>query len=148
LNKIEFAKLNDRAILPTRKHPQDAGIDLYANGNYMIYPGKDKIVRTGISVKIPTGYFGLIKPKGKSNHLVGAGVIDEGYQGELLIKCVNYRKEATTIVITHGAAIAQLLLIPTIYPKIEEVSINELYLEESDRGKTGGIVTELNNEPR
>ena len=30
MNKIKAAKLNENAVLPTRKHPNDAGIDFYA----------------------------------------------------------------------------------------------------------------------
>ena len=42
-----------------------------------------------MTVEIPAGYVGLVKPKGRNDHLLGAGVVDAGYQGEILVKVVN-----------------------------------------------------------
>ena len=35
-----------------------------------------------------------IRPKGRNNHLVGSGIVDAGYQGEILVKVVNYSWKA------------------------------------------------------
>jgi dUTP pyrophosphatase len=142
---VNFSKVSSDAFLPTRKNKTDAGIDLFCNGNYLIKPHETKIIKTGIRVKIPKGFFGLLKPKSKNNHLVGAGVIDEGFQGEILVKVVNTNNELLQV-LTNGAPVAQLLLIPTIYFIINEVEDDKLYTEESVRGKSGGIVSQLRME--
>ena len=94
MDKIRFACLHDGAyIFPNRKHPTDAGIDLYANldeyKSLVISNNNYEIVNTGVTVEIPEGYFGWITNKSKSNFLVGAGIVDQNYQGELLVKIFN-----------------------------------------------------------
>jgi dUTP pyrophosphatase len=144
MSKIKIAKLYEGAVLPTRKNFTDAGLDLYAfvenKGYSFIAPNSMGIVRTGITIEIPKGYFGLIKPKSKSNFLVGAGVVDESYQGELLVKLFSY----TGYTLVTGDPIAQLLIIPCITPEVEEVSTNDIHQVKTMRGKTGGIVSDLN----
>ena len=66
-DKIKFSRLDKKARMPTRNNEKDAGIDLYALGRLEINPGEYGIVRTGIRVKFPDGFFGLIKPKGGVN---------------------------------------------------------------------------------
>ena len=138
MDRIKVAKLQEDAILPTRKHPDDAGIDFYAVETRLIQPNNFRIVKTGITVEIPKGYVGLMKPKSRSNFLLGAGVIDAGYQGEIQIKVVNVGME--TLTIHHGDAVAQMLIIPVETPAVEEVPLEEIHMEASERGATGGIL--------
>ena len=142
MTSIKFSRLHQDAILPTRKHPKDAGIDLYCIQNCSIKPGCSEIVKTGVSVELPENCFGLLKPKSSNNHLVGAGVIDQDYRGELLVKVINYNLN-NLLVITKGAGIAQLLVIPINYPEIVEVSNVD---KNTERGDSGGIATQLLNE--
>lgn len=143
--QINVSRVNPDAILPTRNNETDAGIDLYCNNNHIIPPLETRIIRTGIRIDIPEGYFGLIKPKSKNTHLVGAGIVDEGYQGEILVKIININKELTQV-LTRGTAVAQLVLIPTIYPKIAVVDDDVIFKSKSDRGNSGGILTQLRME--
>ena len=83
---LKFAKLDPRAVSPGRKHPEDAGIDVYALEACSVAPFSHKVLRTGVTFDVPAGTFLLVKPKGRNNHLTGSGVIDAGYQGEILIK--------------------------------------------------------------
>ena len=86
MKTIKAARLQENAVLPTRKHPDDAGIDFYAAEEKVIPPHAMDVVGTGITVEIPQGYVGLMMPKSRNDHLLGAGVIDAGYQGEIRIK--------------------------------------------------------------
>lgn len=138
LSRLRFARLRPDAQRPTRKHPQDAGADVYAAQSVRIAAHGVGIVPTGITVEIPAGYVGLVKPKGRSDHLVGAGVVDAGYQGELLIKVVNPSPQPLTFAV--GDAVAQLLILPIETPALEEVSPHEIHREASPRGASGGIV--------
>ena len=138
MKTIKAAKLREDAILPTRKHPDDAGIDFYSVDSVWIQPNNFKIVKTGITVEIPKGYVGLMKPKSRSNFLLGAGVIDAGYQGEIQIKVANVG--LGTLTIAYGDAIAQMLIVPVETPAVEEVPLSGIHQEASERGATGGIL--------
>ena len=87
-------RLSENAILPTKGSPLAAGYDLYAAGNSMV-PAKGKaIVKTGLSMKIPTGNYGRVAPRSglAAKHFidVGAGVIDEDYRGEVGVVLFNF----------------------------------------------------------
>jgi dUTP pyrophosphatase len=139
--EIKYAKLFSDAKAPTRKHLTDAGLDFYILDTVSIHPHTSYTAHTGITVEIPEGYFMLMKPKGKADFLVGAGVVDEGYQGEILVKIVNISDQYCTIY--AGEAIVQGVLIPTIYPI--PVEYKEIHSEKTDRGATGGIMSSLSH---
>lgn len=138
MNKIKAAKLNENAILPTRKHPNDAGIDFYAAEPIVIAAHDFGVVKTGITLEIPKGFVGLLMPKSRNNHLLGAGVVDAGYQGEIQIKIANIKDESLEI--GYGQAVGQMLIIPIETPEIEEIDIAVIHSEVSERGATGGIL--------
>lgn len=138
MQTIRIARLRPNAVLPTRKHPADAGMDLYAAEAVTIAPHSVAIVPTGVTVEIPEGTVGLVKPKGRSDHLLGAGVVDAGYQGEILVKVVNPFDRP--LLFEAGAAVGQLVLLPVLTPAVEEVSPEVVHRQASSRGATGGIV--------
>ncbi len=138
METIRIARLRPDAILPSRKHPQDAGLDLYAVETTLVAPHGFAIVPTGITMEIPAGLVGLIKPKGRSNHLMGAGVVDAGYQGEILVKVSNPSDYPLTF--APGDPIGQIILLPVLTPQVEEVSSDRIHTNTSERGGNGGIV--------
>ena len=138
MKTIKAAKLRDDAIIPTRKHPDDAGIDFYSAEEKTVMPHSFGVVGTGITVEIPAGFVGLLKPKSRNDHLVGAGVVDAGYQGEIRIKIANVTDEPLDI--HFGQAVAQMLLIPVVTPEVEAVSPEFIHQESTARGATGGIL--------
>lgn len=138
MDKIVVAKLHPDATLPARKHGDDAGLDFYALGNYVILPNSVKVVYTGVTVEWPKGIMGLAKPKGSHNHLIGAGVIDAGYQGEIVFKVFNPLMD--NIIIRDGEAVAQVVLLPIVIPDLlVEVHIDNIHKDVTDRGMSGGI---------
>ncbi len=133
-----IAKLHPDAKLPSRNHRDDAGLDFYALGNYVILPNSMKVVYTGITVEWPKGTMGLTKPKGSSKHLIGAGVIDAGYQGEVVFKVFNTLMD--NLIIRDGDAVAQVVILPVIIPDLlVEVNLDRIHKEKTARGNTGGI---------
>ena len=138
MDKIKAARLQANAILPTRKHSDDAGIDLYAVEPVVIKPHTFGIVRTGITVEIPKGFVGLMKPKSRNDHLLGAGVIDAGYQGEIQIKVANISDDP--LYIEYGQAVGQMMILPVETPQVEEVPLDQIHKTVSERGATGGIL--------
>lgn len=137
VDALVVAKLEEDAILPTRKHDGDAGVDFYALHDVLIGPGQMRVVRTGITVQLPYHYFGLLKPKSSSDQFIGAGVIDPDYQGEILFKIHNPHDDATSFL--AGQPVGQMVLIPIVRPSVVEVGIDEIHQEETERGATGGI---------
>lgn len=119
--------------LPTRKNPTDAGLDLYSNKNIFLREGEATVIPTGVSIELPPNTFGLIKPKSRHDFAIGAGVVDEGYRGEIMVKILP--SEAAYI--KKGDPIAQLLVLPVLYPAIKEVK----KLSKTPRGKTAGITS-------
>ncbi len=140
MQTIKIARLHQNAILPNRKHVDDAGLDVYACQDVLIHPHSQDIVPTGITIEVPPGYVALLKPKGRNNHLLGAGVVDAGYQGEILVKIFNPLDDPLTI--KSGDAVGQILLIPIITPAVLEVGLEEIHKNQSKRGPNGGIVTQ------
>src|SRR3954471_16673190 len=115
--ELPVAKLKDKAVLPTRAHQGDAGLDLYACEAAHIGPGERWSVGTGVGVEIPAGHAGLVLPRSglARDHgiaLVNApGLIDSGYRGELRVLLLN-TDPAETFRVEPGDRIAQLLLTP------------------------------------
>ena len=136
--QLPVAKLTDNAVLPTRAHEGDAGLDLYACESAHIGPGERWGVGTGVAVEIPDGHAGLVLPRSglARDHgisLVNApGLIDSGYRGELKVILLNTDQEAP-FVVDHGMRIAQLVVLPI--PELELVELDEL--PETERGVRG-----------
>lgn len=134
---LRFSRLSSNAAAPTRKHPADAGVDVFASESLLIPPFSYRVVRTGVTFEIPDGTMLEIRPKGRNDHLIGAGVVDAGYQGEILVKIVNYSWKPLRI--RKGDAIAQLVQLPVICELLEEVPLHTLHEQRSERGPEGGI---------
>jgi dUTP pyrophosphatase len=138
VQQLPILKLKDEAILPTRAHPGDAGLDLYACEAAHIGPGERWGVGTGVGVEIPEGHAGLVLPRSglARDHgisLVNApGLIDSGYRGELRVLLLN-TDPAETFRVEAGDRIAQLVLTPIATPEPVEAA----ELTESVRGRGG-----------
>jgi dUTP pyrophosphatase len=132
---LKVKKLEEEAKIPTRKHITDAGMDVYALEEVIIPSHQIEVVRTGVIADFPDSTVALVWPKSRSDFLVGAGVIDCGYQGEILVKVTNISSNPLKIEKHQG--LAQIVIVPVICPPVEEV--DNIHQEESDRGATGGI---------
>jgi len=133
--KIGYELLESGAIAPTRNYKGDAGLDFYPLYNYFIPPRNFRVVHTAITVKLPDGYNGLLKPKGSSCHLVGSGVIENNYQGEILFKIFNATDD--TICLRREDAIGQMILLIALSP--EPVLCRDIHKVKTNRGDSGGI---------
>ena len=150
--KIKIKLLNSLAKMPTRADNGAAGYDIYASEYAILRPFERKVIKTGISIEIPPGYYGRIAPRSglavKNGIDVMAGVIDSSYRNEVGVVLINLaiigsqmNPDLLTIMtggandfrINAGDRIAQLI-IEKYYPfDFEEVD----NLSESDR--TGGF---------
>lgn len=134
---LKFARLDADAALPKRRHASDAGVDVFASADCWIPPFSCRVVPTGLTFSVPEGTFLEVRPRGRNNHLIGAGVIDAGYQGEILVKVVNYSWKPLRI--RRGDAIAQLVHLPVLCEPLEETPLEALHAQATPRGASGGI---------
>ena len=126
--KILIKKLNNDAKIPSFALTGDVGMDLYSVADLTIKPGERVSCPTGIAIKIPEGYAGLIWDKSGPSHKFGiktlGGVFDSNYTGEYLIGLVNLSGE--DFIIEKGQKIAQVLFQKIEIPEIEEVAELEI----------------------
>ncbi len=128
-------QLKPGAQLPYRAHPTDAGADLMSNEDLEIYPNEQKLVDTGIAIKIPQGFAGFVynrSSQGKKGITIphSVGVIDSGYRDTIKVLLKNIGDDPYKI--TAGDRIAQLVI-----QKVELVGFKDIW-NDSTRG-TGGF---------
>lgn len=136
--------LDKNAILPTRAHPWDGGMDLYAPeanavpgaicvGTFEVLCGS-AIIDTGVHVAIPEGCVGLVKSRSglmTKHGITTDGTIDSGYTGPIKVCLINHSSKRYDI--KPGERIAQLVILPCLLPELELVDS----LDETDRGDNG-----------
>lgn len=138
--QLKFKKLSDKAVLPSKAHATDAGLDLTCTSiNTMVNECGQLLLQyhTDIAVEIPEGYVGLLFPRSsvckKSLSLTNSvGVIDAGYRGEIMAVFRN-TTDVIPAVYKEGERFAQLVIIPI--PDVQPIEVEEL--SESDRGEGG-----------
>ena len=133
---LRVCRLDPRAVLPRRSHPEDAGYDLTAIEEAVIDPGKMATLPTGLAVTVPKGTYGRVAPRSglaskKGIDILG-GVVDRGYTGEVMVIVIN--NGTVPFVVVPGDRIAQLVLESIVLADVEEVE----ELDPTVRG-TGGL---------
>lgn len=128
------------AKLPQRAHRTDAGADLCAwfeqePWQIEILPNEQKLIDTGIAVKIPQGFAGFVynrSSQGKKGIQIphSVGIIDSDYRGTIKVILKNLSNE--TYKISQGDRIAQLVI-----QKIELATFHDIW-NDTQRG-TGGF---------
>lgn len=151
---IEYFRVRGSAVPPQRANPSDAGLDLFFNpepkgtlpfvdearDSVSLEPGESKLFSTGYRFGVPHGYMLEIKNRSsvayKRSLVVGACVVDSGYDGEVFVNLHNIGKE--TQVIKPGEKIAQAIMIPVVHFRAVENGSGDLYnwypITISDRG--------------
>jgi len=125
---------------PSRATEHASGFDLRAAVEVPLSlgPGERALVPTGISIAIPPGYEGQVRPRSglalkHGISIVNApGTIDADYRGEIGVILVNLAKEP--FLIERGERIAQLVIARVPECELEIVDS----LDETSRG-TGGF---------
>ena len=147
---LQYHMLRGSEFPPVRANPSDAGLDLRwtpaeaAVTLLRIEPGESALVPTGCTFGIPHGYMMEIKNKSGVAHkrhlLVGACVVDSGYEGEVFVNLHNIGQE--TQLLEPGDKIAQAVVVPVVAARFvasESPDIYEWYpITISNRG-TGAL---------
>ena len=125
--------LDPGAIMPTRAHELDAGLDLYSREDAIIYAGDSWTFDTGVHMAIYPGWVGDVKSKSgmMMNGIITDGTVDAGYTGSIRVKLFNLSRCAVSIV--RGQKIAQLVIKKIATPELELVD----RLEVTERGANG-----------
>ena len=138
---IEYKKVRDGAKVPVRSNPSDAGLDVFAclDEAVSLAPMQSLIIPTGLKFGIPHGYMLQVMNRSsvaaKRGLVVGAHVIDSGYDGEVFINIHNISNQHQ--VLRDGMKIAQLVMIPVVSFRPYEIGEDTLYQKPitiSDRG--------------
>ena len=130
---IEYARVREDAHPPTRGNPSDAGLDVYYNPDTgcaaVIDPGFSVRLQTGLRFGVPHGHMLQVMNRSsiaaKRDLVVGAHVVDSGYDGEVFIDMHNIGNE--TQIIEPQTKIAQVILIPVVPFRALETTSGNLY---------------------
>jgi len=131
---LKVSRVHQEAQLPSRSNPSDAGADVFYCANsdkkeVVVWAGDSRILPTGLKVEVPHGYMLEVKNRSgmaaKKSLVVGACVVDSGYNGEIFVNLHNIGNHSQTV--KHGDKIAQLVLIPVVQWRSVEVKENNLY---------------------
>ena len=121
---LQYHMIHDHVHPPTRSNPSDAGLDLrfspaLSASALRIEPGESKLIPTGLRFAIPHGYMLEIKNRSgmaaKRQLLVGACVVDSGYDGEVFINLHNIGKHWQNI--EPGDKVAQAVVVPVVHAR-------------------------------
>lgn len=136
---LKFKKLHPDAIIPEYKHEGDSGMDLCALEGGGLMPGQVAIIRTGLSIELPSeGFEAQIRSRSglAAKHgiavLNSPGTVDASYRGELKVILINHDK-VTPFSWWPGDRIAQLVI-----ARVAKVAVQVVEeLSYTDRGDGG-----------
>ena len=139
------SRFADPRLQPQRAHPTDAGADLRSAETLMLAPGNSKLFDTGVAVKIPEGFVGLIfnrSSQGKQGIKLAnsVGVIDADYRGNLKVLLENHSTQNTYHVVAYETKIAQLVIVPVVlasFDLVDEDNWNDTARGVGGFGSTG-----------
>ncbi len=114
---IHVKRLKSQSIpLPRYMTEGSSGMDLFAclDEEVTLGPGERRLIPTGISVAIPEGFEGQVRPRSGLAVRNGMGIlnapgtIDADYRGEIAVVLINLGNESFTV--RQGDRIAQLII--------------------------------------
>lgn len=137
-------KLDHPACMPVRANPTDAGLDLRCKQTTTLQVGIRTLVGTGVYVKIPRGYVGLLFPRSSLSKqgitmTNSVGVIDADYRGEIMasLQFNGLPGNPNEIEVPAGERIVQLVVVPilSVVPDVGDWS-DDLWFD-TNRGAGG-----------
>jgi dUTP pyrophosphatase len=126
--RLKIRRLDSTVPLPAYGTDESAGFDLAASHDLVIAPHQIALVRTGLVIEVPSGYFlGIFARSStplKRGLIVanGVGVIDPDYSGpddEVMIQVLNVT--GADVHIRRGDRLAQGIILPAPRVTWEEV---------------------------
>ena len=132
-----------KPVPPRIENLTDAGIDLFSPLDFDLSAHETVVVDTFVVFEMPFGSVGLIWPRGGDRHLIGAGVIDEGYRGTIKVRVIN--PYATPLVFMQGGSLGQMVIVPRISIGLRLAQIHSAPdPDATERGDNGRINLKAN----
>jgi len=145
---LKVKKLHPEARLPEKNNESDSGFDLFIIKDedfinwgsqrgevFVLEAGQRKVFSTGIALELPDGFGMILKDRSgmavKTGVHVMAGVIDNGYRGEVKICLINLSDKSH--VLPKCAKVAQGVLHPVPICGVKEIE----ELSDTERGNKG-----------
>ena len=118
---IEYHRTHFNSHPPTRGNPSDAGLDVYFSPKereaITIEPGQSVILSTGLKNRSSVA--------SKRSLIVGACVVDSGYDGEVFVNLHNIGTEPQ--IVEPHTKIAQVVMTPVVSFRALETTNPDLY---------------------
>jgi dUTP pyrophosphatase len=126
---VKIKRLEDSNDMPLPSYGSEgsSGMDIRASVKepVVLKPGEIRLIPTGLTVSIPRGYEGQIRPRSGLALKYGIGIvnspgtIDSDYRGEIHIIIINWGEQPFTI--RRGDRIAQMVVAKVFRADIIEV---------------------------
>jgi len=141
--KVDIRQLphGEGLALPAYQTADAAGLDLLAalpaESPLLLAPGKYAMVPTGLTIALPSGFEGQVRPRSglAAKHgvtvLNSPGTIDADYRGEVSVLLINHGD--APFAIRRGERIAQMVIAPVAQAQLVAVAS----LSTTDRGSGG-----------
>jgi dUTP pyrophosphatase len=142
--KITRLKGNKDLPLPEYESEGSSGMDIRAavKEPVLLKPGEIRLIPTGLSVSVPSGFEAQMRPRSglALHHGIGMvnapGTIDSDYRGEIGIIMINWGNEPFTI--RRGDRIAQMIISKVYRAELSEVdALDTTYRGQGGFGHTG-----------
>lgn len=133
--ELRFEKTNSSAVLPSKNHKDDTGLDVTSVVSVVVPAKGSAVVDVGLKFSfIEPGYWVKIEGRSglgfKHGIMPHPGIIDEGYRGDAGVKLYNLTD--TDYEVKVGDRIAQFV----IYAN-HTVNVSQGTVVQSDRGDKG-----------
>jgi dUTP pyrophosphatase len=154
-NALKFIRLDSTAVAPTRGTPGSAGVDVTITHLKKVENGVHYF-GTGLTVRVPEGCYSLLYPRSslpKNGWMLanGVGVIDNDYQGELIVALVHHNMHpdvqksefVTSNIHNYNLPLKAVQLVVVNDPRVTNYNIELVdsaeFLEESTERGTGSF---------
>ena len=137
--ELRYSKDSELACDPTYASDGASGMDLHSAEEHVVYPGRWRIISTGLRFEIPGGYELQIRPRSGLAAKFGVtilntpGAIDSDYRG--VCKVILFNRGVVPFNIKPGTRIAQAILQPISRAKLQLIKKDEL--SQTGRGEGG-----------
>lgn len=138
MNTIRMQTTSDTARQPVRATTSSAGLDLSLEEDVVVRHGSITVANLPYRVAVPHGHVGILALRsslGARGAIIpnGIGIIDSDYRGNLKLT-LTALLGSEPIILRAGERVAQLVILPAMFPTPVEADVNE---DETQRGEGG-----------
>lgn len=134
MKTIKIKRFKNNMNLPTRKHKDDGGLDLYLPEKIIINSNETLVIGLGIGVEIPEGFTSMLVPRSsiaRKGLIIQTSLIDRGYTGEIHLILTNASNNR--YIFNVNDRLCSLVIFKILSPDLKLVE----ELPKTDRGTKG-----------